>query len=306
MAYKPSPRPSFSRPTHLRFDDVTRYVWGDDQAGEVADWIYVSTDKIHHLVWELPVGGAFRHSAEFRTIFGADVIYYVLDGTMQIANPETGEVYRVRTGEAAFFRKDTWHHAFSVGDRPLRALEYFSPPPSQGTSGAYARTKPLLTTSKYCVDAAVGRWPMERRKIERLATIHVLRADDRLWRIEGGLGSELPVGILVSTEHLTVGQVELKPGQRSDELVRGGDASYYLLEGRLGVSYSTNEGEESARLAPQDGFYLPAGTPHRLENVGSSLATVMFGAAPTDMPGKTSGTGQKASECVEGGPPPEA
>ena len=75
MAYKPSPRPTFSEPTHLRYENVTRYLWGDPVAGTVADWIYVSTDKIHQIIYGLAPGGEFRHSDEFRTIFAADLVY---------------------------------------------------------------------------------------------------------------------------------------------------------------------------------------------------------------------------------------
>jgi uncharacterized cupin superfamily protein len=100
----------------------------------VADWIYVSSDRIHQLLFGLPPGGAFRHSEEFRTIFAADEVLYVLSGVMIIANPETGEVHRVEPGEAVFFRRDTWHHAFNYSSEPLRVLEIFAPPPSQGTA----------------------------------------------------------------------------------------------------------------------------------------------------------------------------
>ncbi|MDZ4659469.1 MAG: cupin domain-containing protein [Bythopirellula sp.] len=282
MAYKASPRPSYTEPTHLRHDAVTRYLWGDPEAGEVADWIYVSTDKIHHLVWGLPPGGAFRHSSEFRTIFGADVIYHVLSGVMVIANPETGEVHRVQAGEAAFFRKDTWHHALNYGSQPLRVLEYFSPPPSQGTSGVYARSKPLLTEVRYCLDRAIGRWPLNRQEIQREFTIHIIRPEDRLWLLEGGRGQELLVGLLVSTEHLTVGQIELLPGQRSDVLSNAGDKSFHLLSGSLNILCpAIEEGQRWFELKPQDGFYLPAGTPHQLHNIGDTPVTVMFGVAPT-------------------------
>ena len=75
-----------------------------------------------------------------------------------IANPETGEVYRVETGESVFFRKDTWHHGFSYGAEPVRVLEFFAPPPSTGTSGPYARTKEYLPEERwsYADDALVG------------------------------------------------------------------------------------------------------------------------------------------------------
>ena len=76
-----------------------------------------------------------------RTIFAADELYYVLSGVLIAINPETGEVHQAMPGEAVFFRRDTWHHAMSAGTEPLRVLEYFAPPPSQGTSGAYARTR---------------------------------------------------------------------------------------------------------------------------------------------------------------------
>ena len=281
MAYKASPRPTYSEPTLLRYHAVTRYLWGDEEAGEVADWIYVSTDKIHHLVWGLPPGGAFRHSSEFRTIFGADVIYYVLSGVMIIANPETGEVHRVRAGEAAFFRKDTWHHALNYGREPLRVLEYFSPPPSQGTSGVYARTKPLLTEVKYCIDSALGRWPMDQKEIQRDFTIHVIGEDDRLWLLEGAKGKEVAIGLLVSTQHLTVGQIELLPGQRSDVISDSGDKSLHLISGELNIFCpAIEEGQRWFELKPQDGFYLPAGTPHQLHNIGDTPVTVMFGVAP--------------------------
>jgi mannose-6-phosphate isomerase-like protein (cupin superfamily) len=109
-AYRPSPRPTFDGPAAIPYASVTRHIWGDPEAGEVADWIYASTERVHALVFGLAPGAWFRHSPEFRTIFGADELLYVLRGTMVIANPETGEVLRVPRGGSAFFRADTWHH----------------------------------------------------------------------------------------------------------------------------------------------------------------------------------------------------
>ena len=149
MAYKSSPRPTFDRPTHIPYAGVTRYLWGDDESGKVDDWIYVSSAKIHELVFGLPPGAAFRHSTEFRTVFGADEVLYVLEGTYISANPETGEVHVANEGEAIFFRKDTWHHGFNGGTGPVRVLEFFAPPPSTGTSGAYARTQALCRQAAF-------------------------------------------------------------------------------------------------------------------------------------------------------------
>lgn len=129
MSYTASPRPTFDGPTYIPYEAASRHLWGDKIAGEVSDWIYVSSSKIHQLVFGLPPGGWFRHSADYRTIFAADEIYYVLSGVLALNNPETGEVHRAVPGEAVFFRRDTWHHGYNLSSEPLRVLELFAPPP---------------------------------------------------------------------------------------------------------------------------------------------------------------------------------
>ncbi len=279
MAYKPSPRPTFTEATHIRYADVTRHLWGDPEAGTVSDWIYISNEKIHQLLFGLPPRGNFRHSDEFRTIFGADEVLYVLTGEMLLVNPEHGEVHRVRQGEAVFFRKDTWHHAFAYGEEPLRVLEYFCPPPSTGTSGAYARTKPNLTTARYVNDAHLGRWPMAREAITQEFTMQLIRESDYLWRYEGESNRVL-VGLLAATEHLTVGKLYLQPGERSDLQIHGGDEGLYLLEGTLNIHCPEREGQSWFELNPQDGFYLPTGTPHQYYNMSDQPVSCLFCVAP--------------------------
>lgn len=279
-AYRPSPRPVFSHPTHIRYADVTRHLWGDAQAGEVADWIYASTDKIHQLLFGLKPGGSFRHSDSFRTIFAADIVYYVVSGTLIFANPATGEVQRVNAGEGAFFRRDTWHHVFNYSQEPLRVLEYFAPPPSQGTSGTYARAQPLLEEIKYVQDHVIGRWPLERETIEADFSLRIIREQDLLWRLEGDWGKEVLVGLLVTTEHLTVGKMLLLPGQSTAVEQHGGDECLYLLDGVLHVHCPETEGQAWFELDPKDGFYVPAGVPHQYHNLSDQPIRLIFGVAP--------------------------
>jgi mannose-6-phosphate isomerase-like protein (cupin superfamily) len=162
-----SPRPAFDGPALIRRADVTRHVWGDAQSGEVFDWIYASTERVHLLVFGLAPGGAFRHSEAYRTVFAADEVLHVLEGTLVIADPETGEVERVAAGEQVFFRRDTWHHAFALGPEPLRVLELFAPPPAAGASSQYARRQPYLEHSRYA-DDAVHVFELEREDVAYL------------------------------------------------------------------------------------------------------------------------------------------
>ena len=283
MGYSSSPRPTFDGPAHIPYEAATRHLWGDETAGEVADWIYVSSDKIHQLIFGVPSGGAFRHSDAYRTIFAADEVLVVLSGEMVLANPETGEVHRLLPGEAAFFRRDTWHHAFSHGAEPLRVLEFLAPPPSQGTTGAYARSRPNLVESRYTQDQWLGRWPMARAEAQAGHTIQVLRETDVLWRMEGH-HQPIPVGIWASTEQLTVGKISLRPGQHTEVRAHAGDEGLYLLSGTLNVRVPDNNGQRWFELKPRDGFYLPQGTPYQYYNVSAEPVTLLFAVAPCYLP----------------------
>lgn len=281
MSYSPSPRAQFDGPAHIRYENVARHLWGDETAGNVADWIYVSNTKIHQIVFGLPVGGAFRHSDSYRTIFAADEIYFVLNSTLVLANPETGEVQRAQPGEAIFFRRDTWHHGFNYGAEPLRVLEFFAPPPLQGTSGAYARTKPNLTALKYTQDELLGKWNPLDALTQRLyaPSLHLIRADHVLWRLEGKR-TQILVGILASTEHLTVGRIDLLPGQNSEPQCHGGDESLYVIEGRVNIYLPGVSGPSWFELKAGDGFYVPEGVPHAYYNISDQPARLIFGVAP--------------------------
>ncbi|MEA2576534.1 MAG: hypothetical protein QOD78_122 [Chloroflexota bacterium] len=279
MDYAPSPRPTFDGPAHIPYANVTRHLWGDPTSGEVADWIYVSSSRIHQIVFGLPPGGAFRHSEQFRTVFAADEVLVVLDGLMIIANPETGEVHRVEPGEAAFFRKDTWHHVFNHSDRELHVLEMFAPPPASGASGAYARSRPFLEQSRYERPALKGRWPIAGQEERASETIRVLRPADVLWSLQG-TRQEALIGTLVSTEQLAVSVVELLPGRSTDATVHAGDGSVYVLDGRPNVEVLDPVGPRWSELDPRDGFFLPMGTSYRFRNFSDGLVRIVLAVAP--------------------------
>jgi len=265
MSYRPSPRPTFDGPAAIRAGDAVHHVWGDEESGFVRDRIYVSSGLVHALVFELAPGEGFRHSESFRTVFAADELLHVLQGTLVLANPETGEVVRAERGESVFFRRDTWHHGFSYGDEELRVLELFAPPPATGSSGAYAQTRPYLRESRYAIEG-----PVETR------SFRMVRALDATWRLDTGV----LVGLLVGTEHLTAGTLRVLPGQASTEESHAGDELVYVTSGSLRVV----AGAVEAVLGRDDGFYVPAEVEHRYEAAGPEAAEAIFGVAPEYRP----------------------
>lgn len=270
-AYKPSPRPTFDGPARITRADVTRHVWGDAEAGEVNDWIYASTDRIHCLVFGVGPQGAYRHSEEFRTIFGADEYLHVLEGELILANPETGDVVRVPEGEGASFGPGTWQHAFAHGERPLRVLELFAPPPSTGTSGAYARTQPYLERDdwRYARDGDLDG-----------------TAGPGCFRVHDGRSAALRyapgvlTGVELASEHLTAGWIELSPGAVSERRAHGGDAILFALSGAAFVRAEYGDGQVVAELGPEDAMYVPMGSSYDIRNVGGTTCRLVFGVAP--------------------------
>lgn len=271
------------KPGAVPYKSAVLKLWGDDKSGPVNDWIYVSNEKIQLMVFSMAPGAHFGHSENYRTMLKADELYYVLSGTLMIANPETGEVQRAERGEAIRFGRDTWHHGYSYGSETLRVLEFFAPPPATGSSQPYARTKPFLETATYVQDKWIGRWPDAADDKAAADRFHVVRPDEILWRLEGD-EHRILVGIYMSTPELTAGVTELLPGQRSDTHVHGGDQAGLVLEGRLNLLLPGEAGPGPGNgwfeMDADDAFLVPAGAPHRYYNMTDRPVRFAFGVAP--------------------------
>jgi quercetin dioxygenase-like cupin family protein len=264
--YSPSPRPNHTVPTAIHRSSVTRHLWGDEESGVVADLIYASTEAIHALVFILPPSGAFRHSEEYRTVFGADELLHVLSGTMVLANPETGETQRVHSGASVFFGPDTWHHAFAHGEKPLQVLEFLAPPPASGSTGAYARTRPYLEHAIY------EREPDS----DGPDTLRLVRDEEIVWHRDLGVRS----GTLANTPQLSVRRIEINPGEASVAHAHTGDELLYVLAGTLWVRAHLADATYVFELGPEDACLLPAGSEHEYRNYGAVTAETLVGVAP--------------------------
>jgi len=272
--YSPSPRPTFDVPTLITAAGVTRHIWGDQESGEVMDWIYLSSGMLHVLKFGVPPGGSFRHSPEFRTVFQADELLHVLSGTMVIANPLTGEVHRIEEGGRVAFGPDTWHHAYAEGVRPLRVLEIFAPPPSAGTAGTYARRQPYLEESRYARDELLGSVPVDRAEPRSLRPI---RDADVVHRREGSA----TVSLLLSTEQVTVAELRISPGAISDARAHGGDALVFVTSGRLLVRCWHQGATYVFEAGPQDAVYVPHGATREVRNIEAEDGVALLGVAPS-------------------------
>ncbi|WP_298331828.1 cupin domain-containing protein [Haloactinopolyspora sp.] len=275
-----TPRPVHSTATRIAGTEAAAHLWGDAPSGFVSDRVYTSSDTLHVLEYTLRPGGRFVHSATNPTVFAADVLYIVLEGTLWIADPEHGEVRRVPAGTSVLFHRDTWHHAFNPGTEPVRVLEYFAPPPSRGTASTYARRQPLLETTTYHDTRWARRWPAAAAEREAVSKLHVIGEDDYLWTVVDDHAQHVE-GIAVDTEHLTVRHGQIGPGHVSEELTVDDESLLFVTSGVVHAQLPDAPESERAwwRLEPRDALFLPAGTTYRLVELDGSTARYWLGGA---------------------------
>ena len=274
-----------AQPTVMRYVDLERRTWGDEGSGRLSDWFYADDAELNLNIVGMAANGAAVSSPANPTIFGADELFYVLEGRLVQSNPTTGEVLVANAGEGIFFRKDTWHYQWNYSNTQLRMLEFFQPAPKTGTGGAYARASaPLDGPPKQGQDQFLGRWPMGLEERERERTAWVVRDDTILWRMEGATrGREILVGIMASTEHLTAGKIRFLGGQRSCEYQHNGEKVVFVEAGNLHVEFP--ETKRWVELEAFDGVRIPAGVRHSFYNMSSDYADSLFSVATDYRPG---------------------
>ncbi len=276
MGRRATPRPVYDQPQVVTPSSVTRHLWGDAESGYVGDEVLLSTEKLHALIFTLPPGARFGHSADNRTVFAADEVYVVLEGTIAVIDPALGQVVKASAGDGVFFRRDTWHNGVNWGTGPVRVLEFFSPPPATGASSAYAKTVPYLDSPAHADDSVLGQWPMQRATLEDKDTLRLVREQDLRWRAEG----TLQVGLLCSTENLTVAQLTVLPGHASEVRCHDGDALLYVTDGELHVHTPDAENATWWRVSAGDSMVVPEGFAYRIVNQSAAAARAISGSAP--------------------------
>ena len=132
---------------------------------------------------------------------------------------------------------------------------------------------------------AIGHWPMDRAELAGAATMTHLRLGDVRWRAEG----DLQVGLVCSTEYLTVTWSKLLAGQRSLERSHEGDALVHLTRGELHLHTPDGNGPNWWRLLPGDSLAIPRGFAYQMVNQSGAPIEAVIASAPGYLSGGAGG-----------------
>ena len=270
----PKATKKLTEPTLILGRDALRFLWGDETAGLVSDWIYGSSRNIHLMSFSLGVGQSFSNSKDFKTYYNAAETYYCLKGEFTFHCPETGEVQVLRKGDTLYIPPKTWHFGCNFGDEECRVLESLAPPTPEAVDDFAAAQAPLRNIAllqKEAIGSIVGRngAPSTRTTL--------IRAGEYFWHLHGA-EHPIRIGLAVSSELLTTGFVELYPGQRSDTLSHPGDKVVYVTEGVLNLRLW--DVEDWWELGPNDTCFLPADCRHSFFNCSDGRVKLLFSVAP--------------------------
>jgi len=276
---KPTPRPQFREPTHIKRGDMVLHTWGDSTSGFVADRVISSTKQLHVLEFELAPDSGFRHSPANQTIFAADILYFVVEGNLILANPKTGEVELVNQGNGLLFHRETWNHGFNTGKKAARVLEYFSPPPAMGAASEFSKRQPPLLENKYDYGKTVQKWPESHPEIKSKASFLEISDRTSILSFRDSDPTHL-ISTLVATEFLRVTKGTIELGHVEDFALVERESVVYVLEGILSIdSLDGSNGQISnSVLSSGDAFFLPKGSKEKMSVKQSERAVYLRGS----------------------------
>ena len=276
---------TFARePMLVRQWEATRFLWGDPESGQVSDLIYGRGERISGVIFTLGPGHWFGASKAWKPLYDQHRFYYLVQGSLAVHDPESGEVAVASPGQAITWRGARYHFGYNVGDDEAVVLDWFAPP-DRGLDVPEIATMPAkreLAEVRGGSYELLGAWPDRRPEIlaRRLCDGGPVTVDgEAALHFVQGSRKPLLVSVLSSSSQLTAGRFRLAAGTHSEPEKHPGDEVVYALSGRLHVHLP--ERGVWFELNRLDCLYLPEGTVHEYWSYGADSVTAVFCVAPS-------------------------
>lgn len=272
-----------AEPMLVRYQDAVRFLWGDEESGQVNDIIYGRGERISCLLFTLPPGGRFTSSKQWKAMFDQHRFYYVLQGELTVLDPQSGEVAVAGVAEAVHWQGAKWHFGYNFSDEETIVADWYAPQerPPDIPEVEFGKTKPQLEAVVHGRYELLGRWPQASREVHARALseggVVTLGMGDALHLIDAAACC-VRESLYLSSDELTAGAVRLPAGAKGGIKEHPGDKVILVRAGRLNVycpaSYDWFE------VHPWDCLYLPANTPHQYWNYTGETTELIFCVVP--------------------------
>ena len=277
-----SPR-FFREPVLVPQSKAQRFLWGDEESGQVADLVYGRGERISAVIFLLGPGHWFGASEAWKPLYDQHRFYYVVRGTLAIHDPESGEVTVARPGQAVTWHGARYHFGYNVGGDDVVVLDWFAPPerPPDIPEAATMAEKRGLADVRGGRYGLLGSWPAVREaELARAANDGGLTtvSEETALHLVHGSRKPLLVSILSSSSQLTAGTFTLRGSTKSEPEEHPGDEVVFAVSGTLHVHLP--ESGEWLELNPLDCAYLPEGTTHEYWSYGAEASKAVFCVAP--------------------------
>ncbi len=104
-----------AQPTLLRKADLRFDAWAPAPGNATPSWTFASTRNINAGVFAVGAGGWFDPGDHPNP-----ELYYILQGTLHLSNPDSSQLVELRAGDAAAIPGFAYHHGYNFGDEDCR------------------------------------------------------------------------------------------------------------------------------------------------------------------------------------------
>jgi quercetin dioxygenase-like cupin family protein len=263
--------------------------WAPAPGNSTPSWMYVSTRRVNCGVFYIQPGGWFDPGNH-----PGPEPYYILKGTLHLANPDTSGVIEVRAGDASNIPAFAYHHAWNFGDEVCEILwwvpgemhteEFKAKLDRDAANPQWYEGSPVMLNGPHqrnegfpshlddlqgWPSATDTRAPMDMQHLPRSTWLHLLQGTDPRLTVLNSF--------FYSDERIRCSMVSLPAGRESQSESGDYERLLYVESGALSVNLT---GTGASLLAgPSDLVFLPSFTEHSLQAIGDESVAVLSALA---------------------------
>lgn len=271
--------PEKKEPALIRPDMEVSTIYGN-APHQIPVHKYLSTDRLTCGDFIVPMGSFFDPP----DVHPGDEFYYMLEGTGTVFNPQSGDAYQVRQGEAFLIRGQVWHQVFNFGAKDVKILGTIAPAiwseEDMGSEIEYSNKARFYNPSS----GDLRVWPEKEQLPSENGMIHISPSNS-LGVICGEHDHTLML-LFVNTARMQVGRITVPGNLCSEPEVHTGDEFVYLLHGEMVVSVETagenrrSVSKTSFEIREGDKLLIPENVTHRYLNLSAKPSSALFSIAP--------------------------